>query len=114
MKTQKLIGIAVGVAVVLGCSMGFTNLGNTQAQLAKIEKTPEVYDAGSVGSCNLTYIRTSHQDLNGIPDNVYVEDVFFKSDCEGSVQISKVKEQINLTRMNLLNETDLSIKNLKI
>lgn len=114
MKTQKLVGIAIGVGIVLGCSMGFMNLDNSQSQLAKIEKTPEVYDAGSVGICDMTYIRTSHQDLNSTVDNVYVEDVYFKSDCEGNIAINKVKENINFNRMNLLNQTDLSVKKLKI
>lgn len=104
MKINKLIGIAVSVGVVLGCCVGFMNLESHQAQLAKIENNPEVYDFGSVGICKLTYIRSSHQDLNGIPDNVYQEDVYFKSDCNGNIAINKVKENINFSRMTLLNE----------
>lgn len=104
MKIKKLLGIAVGVGITLGCCVGFMNLESHQEQLAKIEHNPEVYDFGNVGICKLTYIRSSHQDLKGIPDNVYQEDIYFKSDCNGNIAINKVKERIQLSRDSLLNE----------
>lgn len=121
-KIRKFVSIGVGVVVTLSLASVFVTLTLainednkiTKQHLKQVAEKPLVYDGGQVDGCNLRYIQTAHL----VSDNFYKEDILLKSDCNGSISVtpltnSRVKKNINLSRMKLLNEDTSEITKIK-
>lgn len=121
-KMYQFLEIGVGVAMSLGVS--FFLIGQAasvfqahsdenapnQSQLKYISQHPLVYDGGTVDNCKVNYLITAHES-----GHTFVRDDLMKSDCNGNVSLTALKEKIKDSRNHLLNdEKDITaLKKLK-